>query len=353
VNLRSIKHIEIRPDPRLNVIVGNNGSGKTSILEAIHILHCGRSFRTGSFVDLVKYGEEQFAVNGELTSRSPACQIQNFKVRRHRQGAEIRVDEELIRSASALSKLLPVLIYDANSFGVIDGNPKLRRSLIDKAVFHVETNHLGQLQRYLKALQNRNQLLKNRASGEHFVFWEAELVAAAIAIDKCRRQCVEALNILLKEDPLLKQLGEVELEYKSGWKESLSLADILVIERVRDFAIGTTQSGPHKAELKIRLLGKNIARTASRGQIKVIVLTIVAIIVDFINLKSNKSPLLLIDDLVAELDGHWAHKAFERITRSSLQVFVTGTSLQYLDSTTFSYRRFHVERGSIVESGAQ
>lgn len=350
VNLRSIKKAELIADRRLNIIVGPNGSGKTTFLEAIHIVHCGRSFRTASFLDLVREGEDKLAINGEIHNANSGCEVRLFKVRKQQFVTDISVDGQVIKSASALSKLLPLLTFDANSFGVLEGSPKLRRSLIDRAVFHVESIHVQRLQRYSKALQHRNRLLKSRSNHDQFTFWETELAETSEDINRSRQTCVEALNKLLSDDSFSKPFGSIVLDYYPGWESNSTLSEILVKERQRDLSQGTTQRGPHKAEIKIKLQGRNVSRTASRGQIKIVVLTIITAIAEFIYKKTNHRPLLLIDDIAAELDSEWVYKAIERVAMTGTQAFITATTALFLKSIPYPFREFHVEQGNIVDT---
>lgn len=203
---------------------------------------------------------------------------------------------------------------------------ELRRSLIDNAVFHVEPDHVSHVQRYLRDLQHRSHLLKSRATLNNFSFWDHERLSTAANIHKSRSDCVETLCELVREETALRPFGMLGLDYKSGWADGLSLDSVLAKDFSRDVWTGATQSGPHKAELRIRAFGKDIARAASRGQIKSIVLIIVAIVAEFIFLKIGRRPIFLIDDIAAELDAEWSHKALDRIVRSRAQAFVTTTN---------------------------
>jgi len=352
VNLRSIESAELLPCCGLNVIIGPNGSGKTTILEAIHILHCGKSFRTGNFSDLVRQNTTQLAVHGDVSGDVVGGLVQRFRVSKSRVRTVIKINGEEIRRASVLAKLFPIQVFDSASFGLIDGSPKLRRSLIDKAVFHVEPDHVSHLQRYLRALQNRNQLLKSRATLKSFTFWDDELFNAATNIHKSRNACVDALNDLVSQEALLLPFGHIGLDYKSGWAENLSFDNVLAKDFSRDLSIGATQSGPHKAEVRIKAFGRDIARTASRGQIKMIVLIIVTIIAEFIFLRIGRKPVLLLDDIAAELDPECSHKVLERLAKSHAQAFVTATSEQSLDLKKLSTAvgKFHVKRGSVYDA---
>jgi DNA replication and repair protein RecF len=346
-NLRSLSNIEIEPTDGINIILGPNGSGKTTILEAIYLLHSGKSFRNGNIHDLVKHGERKLIVQGEIAEDSTTDLARRFRVTKQGTRTEIQVDSVNVKSASKLSQMFPVLTFDANSFGVIEGGPKLRRSLIDRAVFHVEPSYLSHMQRFLKALQHRNRLLKEQPNTERLTFWNNEFTEAAEIIDQTRQKCVQTLNTLLQKDFLIANLGQVSLEYRRGWNNDFTLEQVLLTDHQRDLSTGSTQSGPHKAELKIKIFEKNAAMMASRGQIKTIVLATVAIVAEFIFTKTGRKPVFLIDDISSELDSDWCSRAVKRIEQSNAQAFITTTDTRMPMYRNPPGRTFHVKQGNI------
>jgi len=164
-------------------------------------------------------GESQFGVRGEILRRPP----ESSRIIKVRKGAEISVveiDQTAVVSASALAKAFPVLLIEPGSFAIIEGAPKVRRSLIDRAVFHVEQEFLERSRRYAYALSQRNSLLKSRAKTPQFAFWDNELGIHGEALHQARVGCINALNEIFAGGTCVDDvLGRISLRYRQGWPE--------------------------------------------------------------------------------------------------------------------------------------
>ena len=153
-NLRVLSALDCAPGEGLNVFVGANGSGKTSILEAIHLLGSGRSFRTHRLVELISRGQSWLRVRADIRGESGA--VESVGVEKGSDGLRIRVGGEAIRSASELARRLPLVVITPDSQRLLTDGAGLRRQLMDWALFHVEPTYLAVLQRYRRALRQRN-----------------------------------------------------------------------------------------------------------------------------------------------------------------------------------------------------
>lgn len=349
-NLRSIRTLEIAPSDGLNVIWGANGSGKTTILEGIYLLHSGKSFRTPRVPDLISRGEKQLGVLGEIDTRVGDGQPKTIKLQKTSRMSAVQIDNTPISSASVLAKTLPALLIEPNSFAIIEGAPKVRRSLVDRASFHVEPSFLTHSRNYMNALQQRNRLLKCQPRPEELVFWDDELAKYGEAVHLSRLRCIGALNAKLGESSSdVFSLGPITLKYRRGWNENLPLIEALKLNIPLQVAAGTTLVGPHKAEIEISARDGHLARIASRGQVKTVVISLVSAMANYIEEQVGVAPLVLVDDFAAELDNAKRLLAFKMLERLSSQVFIT--SIEDLSScfvTARGIKSFHVEQGAIA-----
>ena len=349
-NLRKIRLLDISPSAGINLVWGSNGSGKTTVLEAIHILHSGKSFRPSRFSDLVTEGEQRFGVRGDVCLRDREANSElSFKVQKELLSTQIEVNEQPVNSASVLVKAFPLLIVEPNSFGVVDGGPRLRRSLLDRATFHVEQDFLGISRSYIYALAQRNRLLKANAKANQLGFWGEELARYGEEINFARIRCIQALNQHFNSGHEMDAvLGQIQLKYRKGWKEGVALKDALTSNVPQETLSGMTLNGPHKAEIEIQVGGSGVARTASRGQIKTIVISITAALSKYIFQAVGIRPVLLVDDFAAELDDLMCALVLRMMGETNCQIFLTSINKPIIKNAPLDLAGvFHVEQGAV------
>jgi DNA replication and repair protein RecF len=349
-NLRKIQLLDISPSEGINLIWGANGSGKTTLLEAIHILHSGKSFRPSRFPDLVTLGEQQFGVRGDVYFQDGRADIEQcFKVQKERLSTNIEINAQVVTSASVLAKAFPLLIVEPNSFGIVDGGPRLRRSLLDRATFHVEQGFLKSARNYTYALAQRNRLLKANARASQLGFWGEELARYGEEINAARTRCVDALNQQFNSGHEMDDvLGQIRLKYRKGWKEDIALKEALALNLPQEVASGITLIGPHKAEIEIQAGGSGVARTASRGQIKTIVISIVAALSKYIFQAIGIRPVMLVDDFAAELDDSMCSLVLRVMSETHSQAFISSINDHTTKNTLHEIAAtFHVKQGSV------
>ena len=336
-NVRCLRDVELELDPKRSFIFGPNGAGKTSLLEALFLLGRGRSFRTRQLRRLVRHGDHELAVYGEVTSEG----------RQHRLGVAVRegrlekkINGQEASGMAALAEALPVYAIHPGIHALVEGGPSERRRFLDWGVFHVEQGYLEAWKRYRRVLSQRNAALKTRLGSGELRAWDAALVESGIAVDLSRKAYVARLATSVEQ--LSRQLLQqaMQLEYRSGWRAERSFADALAEGEAGDRTSGTTEAGPHRAELVLKLEGRRLQDEASRGQQK---LAAAALVLGQVALDPSAA-VLLIDDPGAELDA----AALERLTAVldglGAQLVVTGLSPP---PRTAGYPVFHVERGDV------
>ncbi|MFT4560722.1 MAG: DNA replication and repair protein RecF [Gammaproteobacteria bacterium] len=344
--VRKVRDLKIYPSTALNCICGANGSGKTSLLEAIHFLATARSFRTTKARDVITHGEQSLLVNGEFIDS--AGQLNRVGVEKTFDQTRLRLNGDPVVIASRLAKVLPVLNFNSESFLLLSGGPSIRRSLLDRLMFHVEHQYLDTLKRYYRALKQRNMLLRARRGLREITAWDDQLVPEVAQLDIWRRNCVAAINQYLTASPIGELIGNLQLEYYRGWNRDTDFLEILSMNVNRDRETGTTTLGPHRAELRVKIDDKMAKTVVSRGQGKLIIAAIVGAQARYLSENSIEKPILLVDDLAAELDRSARQIALDSLLGTDSQIFFTAIDRTDLpDKLLESAKMFHVEHGQI------
>ncbi|MBI5616336.1 MAG: DNA replication/repair protein RecF [Gammaproteobacteria bacterium] len=351
LNVRRLQDARLEATAETNLIWGPNGSGKTSILEAIHLLGTGRSFRSHKAGEVITHGAASLVVAGTVRE-APNSALRSLGIEKTSSTTRIRADGEPLKSASQLADALPVLTLTADSYHLLDGGPAIRRALLDRTLFHVEHAYLEKLKRAYRALQQRNELLR-KGEFSRIEIWNAQFVVHAEEMDQIRRGATDRLNRLLAEFSASNDLPEVALDYRRGWKAGMSLAELLEQHSVRDREMGFTGDGPHRAEVRISCAGRPAAQVVSRGQGKLVLAVLLAAHAELIAEKSGRRPVLLVDDLAAELDRTSVRKALSTLLGTRCQTFLTTIEPEvFANAIDASTKVFHVEQGKIRSSQA-
>jgi DNA replication and repair protein RecF len=344
-DLRCLVDVEIEPHARFNLITGLNGAGKSSLLEAIHLLAYGRSFRGRVRDGLIRTGAMAVEVYAEWNERDR----QRRAGLRH-SGAkwEGRLDGEQVDLLGTLSAAMASLTFEPGSHALIDGPSEGRRRYLDWGLFHVEPGFLPDWRRYARALKQRNTLLKQGA-GDLLPAWDVELAEAGERLTEARRRYVVALEegLVAMAKKLSPDLGPLAMEFASGWKDQeLSLADALLLARDRDFAAGFTTVGPHRANWRLQSPLWPAGEAPSRGQAKLCALACLLAQGQHFQDARNSAPVFLLDDFAAELDRRHQQRLLDVLQGNAWQVFVTGTEPpQGLGDAGLG--AFHAEQGCI------
>jgi DNA replication and repair protein RecF len=341
-NFRNLMRLELQLHPRLNVFYGDNGAGKTSILEALYLVARGKSFRTVRAEELQGPAAGAFRIFLELERAGIPHRI---GLERDGQQWKARRDGQDVTALSELSRDLPVVLLEPNSHQLIAGAPDGRRRFLDWGVFHVEPSYLGMWRRYSRALKQRNAALRSQQ------------LRVLESLDVVLAESGERLTVLRQAyfarfapafvDQLHADhaaLQDIELEFQPGWKGD-SLAGALQRVRQRDLDQGATSQGPHRAELAMLRHGRPVRTLLSRGEQKglaaALLLTQARLLAE-----TGDRPVILLDDLASEFDGSHLASVLEKARACAQQVWVTGVApLPLADARAV----FHVEHGGVRE----
>jgi len=346
-NLRNFEDVQIELVPGLNLFSGANGAGKTSILEAAHLLSHGGSFRTHQNDCLVRRDAEQMAVYGQADSRTGTRRL-GLSRRAGRWSA--RLDGETPASLTLLFAACAVVCFEPGSHALICGPAQLRRSFLDWGVFHVEPDFAAQARRYRRALRQRNALLKQDADADELCVWEEELAQTAEPLTHGRETYIERFKLELL--PLLArylpELGEPSLQFRPGWERSLPLLELLAETRLRDRALGHTTRGPHRADWALSFAQAPSHEHLSRGQEKLCAIACMLAQARMYRCAHEEWPIIILDDLCSELDAAHQHAVMEALVATGAQILLTGTEIPpSLVQRIPAQRRFHVEQGRV------
>ena len=347
--VRNIYGLEFEPGPTINILHGENGSGKTSILESIHLLASGRSFRTNRLEPLINGAEDEAIVFARLRDGK---EIGLSKSRRKKHHLRFRSENQ--SSWESVARELPCQILDSNSFLLLEGGPKSRRQFLDWGVFHVEHSFVENWRRTKKSIANRNLLLKQRSPDfAQIEAWDSELCLAAREVHIAREKYFEVFLPLFLE-LYRKMNGEyadaLHIQYERGWEAGKELEYILMVGRDVDIRYGSTQCGPHRADLTFRIGRNKAVDILSRGQQKILVSTMKIAQGLLLSQALDRNCIFLIDDLPSELDHDNRAAILGQLVSMGGQIFVTCVEIAgILDSLPDqpNLETFHVERGTI------
>ena len=348
--VRRFESVAIEPAAGLNLITGDNGAGKTSLLEALHLMAYGRSFRGRVRDGLVRTGSDAAEVFVEWRE-GPDGRHRRAGLRHTGQTWVGRLDGENVAQLGELCAALAVVSFEPGSHALVTGGGEPRRRFVDWGLFHVEPNFLPLWRRYARALKQRNALLKSGAGGPQLDAWDHELAEAGEPLTRHRRQYLEQLQVRLSAvaTDLVPALGASNIEFLPGWRSGeLSLADALLLARDRDRSLGYTTVGPHRADWRIDYAGHPNREALSRGQAKLSALSALLAQAEDYAQRRGEWPIVALDDLSSELDRNHQQRVLQRLLGSGAQIFVTGTEAPAaLETMGVMPALFHVEQGRV------
>jgi DNA replication and repair protein RecF len=349
-NVRAYERAQLAPDPHLNLISGANASGKTTLLEAIHLLATGRSFRTTQTEQLQRHATASMSVMGQLQTESAGLIRLGLAHTQH--GRQVSINGLEQRKVSGLAQHLPLQTISPDTHYEFRHSAKHRRGVLDWGLFHVEQDFPLLWTRYQRILHQRNAALKDHGQTKARYAWDEELIETGEKLHAGRAGLIEQLlphyQSCCRE--LLGPKHQVDLILESGWSGDGGFGESLRRDHTRDSARGFTHSGPQRADLQINLNAQESAASASHGQYKILVIALRLSQIRYLIETRGRHCCLLMDDLAAELDPEHRARLARILSRLPVQVFVTATEQSLFDRESWSsHKTFHVEPGAVTE----
>lgn len=346
-SFRNIDSASLAPHPSLNLLTGNNGSGKSCVLEAIQCLSTGHSFRTRRARELIGRQASGFTLTALFHDPATDREHRAGLLKQRDGSVDLRLDFEEVKSIASVTRLLPVKSLTPDSHRLIQEGPDERRQFLDWGVFHMEHSFLDTWRQFKRSLSQRNQLLRDMGSEKEIQTWNSLFVESAVQLDSFRKSYVDKLSIALQRRLVsLDAKFHVELQYRPGWSSDFELHELLVRNLDYHRRMKTTTDGPHRAEIAIQSDKVAARQLLSRGQQKVLVYLLHLAQLDLLRDGQRRQAIVLCDDLTSELDVEHSQQLIKQLVDLQGQVFVSGVNLDVLKLQ--EHAGFHLE-GGVVE----
>ena len=350
-NCRIIAQAELDLSPSVNLICGHNGSGKSSILEAVSILSKGRSFRTSRIVDVIRSDEETVLIRARSVEGDDQFTI---GIERSKNATRIRVNQQDVNTQAALSRYLPVTIIDPNSIELVTGSPSLRRSYVDWIAFYLFPEFHKIWQNYQRILKQRNLCLRVPSYLSALPQWTDELIKSQSLIQKYRERALVVLTpqLALLSEKLL-DANVLKIKLTSGFAQTMddlsfdAQKAFYLERRDSDIKSARTLSGSHRADLQVYFNDQLAQHCASRGQLKLIAIAMLLAQSRSIDPEEKRKGIIAIDDLAAELDGDNKQRLLDCLRSLEQQLLLTTTQSELIPLHAED-RMFHVKHGNVL-----
>ncbi|AOF52495.1 DNA replication/repair protein RecF [Rodentibacter caecimuris] len=344
---RNLNAVDLEFDHGFNFLVGNNGSGKTSLLEAIFYLGHGRSFKSAVTNRIIFYDEPHFTLFGQIKESQHQWSV---GLQKFRQGNTlVKINGEDGNKISDLAHLLPMQLITPEGLTLLNGGPSYRRAFLDWGLFHHHLHFHSAWSNLNRLLKQRNAALTQQQSYTAIKAWDIELAKLAHQVSDWRAEYAEALRPEIEQtcQLFLPEL-DINVSFHQGWDKNTEYSDLLRQNFERDKLLGYTFSGPQKADFRFKANGLPVEDVLSRGQLKLLMCALRLAQGEHLMKEKQRPCIFLIDDFASELDQFKRELLAERLQQSGSQVFVTAiTQRQLKEMEAEKGRLFEVENGVI------
>lgn len=357
LNYKNIRAAQLSFSPKINCLIGNNGEGKTNLLDAVYYLSFCHSSFTSIDSQVLTHGQEFFMLEGDYLTDTGERENVSAGLKKGR-AKQMRRNKKAYKKFSQHIGLIPLIFVSPSDTILVEGGGEERRKLMDVVIAQYDALYIDALNRYNKALQQRNALLKmdDEPDATLMELWEQEMAAQGELVYQRREAFVERLVPLFQDiyRRISGQREEVSLRYVSHCQRG-PLLDTIQRDRFKDRAVGYSLHGIHRDDLEMLIGGYPMKREGSQGQTKTFVLALKLAQFDFLRrTSSNTTPLLLLDDIFDKLDSRRVEQIVQLVSGDSFgQIFITDTNREHLDQilrhSQQDYKLFDVRGGEITE----
>ena len=360
INFKNYDQAQLKFCSKFNCFVGNNGMGKTNLLDAIHYISFCKSFFNASDSQNIKYNQPFFAIQAWINKHNEVHEIYCGVKRSHKK--QFKHNKKEYERLSEHIGLYPLVMISPSDIELIWDGSEVRRKFMDSIISQYDKAYLEKLIAYNHVLQQRNALLKQFYETRTFdsmslEVWDDQLIMYGESIIQTRIQFLnEFIPLFNKNYKFISGSDEnVSLDYESTLKDR-SYKSVLLTSLERDRAVHYTTTGPHRDDLEFKLLGNSLKKFASQGQQKSYLLALKLAQFEFIKEKKQTKPLLLLDDIYDKLDETRFKKLIELVSGEQFgQVFITDTHplriKEVFKQNQSEHIIYNVDRGTIEKHG--
>ena len=357
LNYKNIGEAELELSPKLNCLVGNNGEGKTNLLDAVYYLSFCHSASTNIDSQVIRHDEDFFMLQGTYESEKGDEESVYCGMKRGTKKHFKRNKKEYRRLSEHIG-LLPLIMVSPADTALIEGGSEERRKLMDVVISQYDRNYLDSLNRYNKALQQRNSLLKLEEEPDVALLeiWEEQMAREGEFLYGKRDEFINLLSPLFQQiyQRISEDKEKVSLRYVSHCQRG-PLLGVIQRDRAKDRIMGYSLHGVHRDDLEMMLGDYPMKREGSQGQNKTFVAALKLAQLQFLKTKVGTAPLLLLDDIFDKLDAHRVEQIIRLVgTEDFGQIFITDTNRSHIDKilqgSGADYRLFEVAQGIISDA---
>lgn len=352
-NFRNLSEQVIDFNKELNFLIGDNGSGKSSLLESLFFISHGKSFRTTKSESLVAIDKTNFTIN----IKDSKGNVIGLNKSLNDAAVSIKINGEKKYRLSELAKQIAIQVITPESFKLFFGGAKERRRFLDLGLFHVKHDFQNQWKIFSRLLKQRNACLRNGENNEMLTYWTQEFCEACERVSELREQYVIQLRqeLTVWLDVLLPEIcNDIELQYYPGWNQKKTLSAVLADNIEKEKKQGYSQAGAQKFDFRFLIEKQPLDIKLSRGQQKLFLLALTFAQSKLMKEVTPIKPILLIDDVGAELDDNSRTVLANAIKELKCQVIMTAIddiALAPMFKNDNNYKMFHVKHGEISEIG--
>ena len=345
--------MDLEPGERFNVVSGDNGQGKTNLLEALYVAATSKSFRTSKLGELVGFGADLASVRATLSDDGDS-RVQSVGLK---PGARlVRIDDKRPPSLAAYAVRSPIVVFHPGEMTLSMGASGERRRLLDRTSLYMSPQSMADLEAYTRAMKERQRALETRGpSASDLSEWETLVVRHGLAVMGHRARAAEL--VAAKAVEAFSRIAAPELELSAGYAPSApaeegAFLEALASRRAADMRRGSAGVGPHRDDLALAIDGHPVRGVASQGQHRAVTLSLKSAEIEVVGQARGVRPILLLDDVSSELDRLRTAALFSFLREQRGQVFLTTTRPELIDTGEDggARRDFVVQNGVIVRT---
>lgn len=331
-HFRNINALTVHPAPGLNLVTGDNGQGKTSLIEALYVLCTTKSFRSPRLKDVIQDGQQRAEILAKLSTLGLPRQQQAALSER---GRSFLIDGKKPKRTLDYARSAPVVAFHPGELSLVTGAGSLRRTLLDRIALYLDPGGAEARLNLQKATRERQVLLERRGtSARELDAFEQVIAESGVRLCQSRQHCVNRLTESLL--PAFQRMAPSDLEIScryvpGGSNEVEMFTQELRIRRSRDLRRGAMTFGPQRDELALNLNDRPARTHGSQGQQRLLTLGLKLAELACVRDATGLDPILLLDDVSSELDPTRTESVFQFLRQTSSQVFVTTTRPELFD----------------------